>query len=89
MKELAVLSWHKTGCYATEFAQTDVVVARPARSEQETDSNLGGREIGDMVLAKQSSAVAGIQQRRDEKAQTTHWLAAGSKDGKVSLWDIY
>ena len=30
-----------------------------------------------------------VQQRRDRKAQTTHWLAAGSKDGKVSLWDIY
>ena len=26
---------------------------------------------------------------RRDKALLTHWLAAGSKDGKVSLWDIY
>ena len=30
-----------------------------------------------------------VQRRRDEKAQSTHWLAAGSKDGKISLWNIY
>ena len=30
-----------------------------------------------------------VSQRRERKAQTTHWIAAGSKDGKVSLWDIY
>lgn len=34
-------------------------------------------------------AQSSIQQRRDEKARTTHWLAIGAKDGKVSLWDIY
>lgn len=37
----------------------------------------------------QSSAVSTVQRRRDEKARSTHWLAAGAKDGKVSLWDIY
>ena len=37
----------------------------------------------------QSSAVSTVHQRRDEKARSTHWLAAGAKDGKVSLWDIY
>jgi len=30
-----------------------------------------------------------IQQQRSQKAQLTHWLAAGSKDGKITLWDIY
>lgn len=30
-----------------------------------------------------------VAEKRDEKARTTHWLVAGSKDGKVSLWDIY
>ncbi|KAB8342841.1 hypothetical protein FH972_022439 [Carpinus fangiana] len=30
-----------------------------------------------------------VAQTREEKAQTTHWLAVGSKDGKISLWDIY
>ena len=40
-------------------------------------------------IEAQSSAVSTVQQRRDEKARSTHWLAAGAKDGKVSLWDIY
>lgn len=30
-----------------------------------------------------------VAQKREEKARRTHWLAAGSKDGKVSLWEIY
>jgi ASTRA-associated protein 1 len=30
-----------------------------------------------------------VSEERDQKAKTTHWLAVGSKDGKVSLWDIY
>ncbi|MCJ1314138.1 hypothetical protein MMC25_007818 [Agyrium rufum] len=30
-----------------------------------------------------------MHQRREETASRIHWLAAGSKDGKVSLWDIY
>ena len=77
MKELAVLKWHKTGCYATAFAQTEISVQEP-----ETTND----EIGDTTLTKQNHSV---QQRRDEKAQTTHWLVAGSKDGKISLWDIY
>jgi hypothetical protein len=30
-----------------------------------------------------------VAEKREEKARSTHWLAAGSKDGKVSLWEIY
>lgn len=30
-----------------------------------------------------------VTERREAKVRSTHWLAAGSKDGKVSLWDIY
>lgn len=87
MNELAVLLWHKTGCYATAFSQTDAVI--PARIKYESDSNLEQNELGEKTIVRQSSAVTVVQQRRDEIAQTTHWLAAGSKDGKVSLWDIY
>lgn len=97
MKELAVLSWHKTGCYATAFAQTDLVVLASAPRIEQTESELISdptfsteRERGRLALTRQNSlVVTSIQQQREEKAQTTHWLAAGSKDGKVSLWDIY
>lgn len=87
MNELAVLLWHKTGCYATAFSQTGAVI--PARIKYESDSNLEQNELGEKAIVRQSSAATVVQQRRDEIAQTTHWLAAGSKDGKVSLWDIY
>lgn len=41
------------------------------------------------IRDEERGTMSTIQQRRDLKVQTTHWLAAGSKDGKVSLWDIY
>jgi WD40 repeat protein len=72
LKELAVLKWHKEGCYATAFAEILDVHARTSD--------------GDSVVARRELTVA---QQRALKSQSTHWLAAGSKDGKVSLWDIY
>jgi hypothetical protein len=71
MKELAVLKWHKEGCYATAFA--DVL---ETQNEIDDDGPVTGRELT-------------VTQQRAHKTQSTHWLAAGSKDGKVSLWDIY
>lgn len=77
MKELAVLKWHKVGCYATAFAAIEPAAGGDdARDEEQ-------------ALSEQSSIVSTVQQRRDQKARATHWLAAGAKDGKVSLWDIY
>ena len=69
-----MLKWHKVGCYATAFAAVE-----PAADRDE-----GARAVGE-----QGSAGGTVQQRREQKAQGTHWLAAGAKDGKVSLWDIY
>ena len=31
----------------------------------------------------------GCQGRREEVEMSRHWIAAGSKDGKVSLWVVY
>ena len=85
LKEIAVLRWHKTGCYATAFARTETPpgVDEVEDSDPETDATGVSRTT---AVVKQKTTV---QQKRDEKAQTTHWLAAGAKDGKVSLWDIY
>lgn len=80
LAELAVLKWHKEGCYAIAFADVnDACGTESATMDEDAD----GTSIG---LTKRELTV---QQRRVAKAQTTHWLAAGSKDGKVSLWDIY
>lgn len=72
MKELAVLKWHKEGCYATAFAE---ILDDPTKVADD-DSTVAQRQLT-------------VSQQRAVKSQITHWLAAGSKDGKVSLWDIY
>ena len=85
LKELAVLRWHKTGCYATAFARTEIFSSAPEEEESDPETDATG-ESKTMAVVKQSKTT---QKKRDEKAQTTRWLAVGSKDGKVSLWDIY
>lgn len=73
MSELAVLKWHKEGCYAVSFA--DVVVQTGEESEE-----------GALV---ETTGKLSVREERLRRARTAHWLAVGSKDGKVSLWDIY
>ncbi|KAF6229232.1 hypothetical protein HO133_007348 [Letharia lupina] len=83
MKELAVLKWHRVGCYATAFAAVE-----PAADRDGAGDGRDGDGDGQAMKA-QGSVVSTVQRRRDQKAQGTHWLVAGAKDGKVSLWDIY
>jgi WD40 repeat protein len=79
LRELAVLKWHKQGCYALAFA--DIV--------QETIGTQAQDKIESDEQPNSSATLQTVEQRRKDKIQTTHWIAAGSKDGKVSLWDIY
>ncbi len=74
-KELAMLKWHKEGCYALAFADTTEAPSQDESSDETTKLDHNG--------------VLTVQKQREQKAMTTHWLAAGSKDGKISLWDIY
>ncbi|KAL8939918.1 MAG: hypothetical protein Q9211_002522 [Gyalolechia sp. 1 TL-2023] len=90
MKEVAVLKWHGLGCCTTAFAE----VLDDGKTETEQDSAVKEEEDDentrlDQSIVHQSSPISTVQQRRDAKACSTHWLAAGSKDGKVSLWEIY
>ncbi len=85
MKELAVLKWHKLGCYATAFA----AVGLSASAEMGEKDLPEGERSNAVVDVHESTIATNVQKRREEKAQSTHWLAAGSKDGKVSLWEIY
>lgn len=78
MRELAVLKWHKQGCYALAFADLSSQQTETFESE---NRHSGGEQA--------STTLQTVGQRRETRAQTTHWIAAGSKDGKVSLWDIY
>ena len=72
-----MLKWHKVGCYGTAFAAVEQAADRDDAEDDGQPAN------------EQSSVVKTVPQRRDQKAQGTHWLAVGAKDGKVSLWDIY
>lgn len=93
MKELAVLEWHKVGCYAVAFAD----VSAPEPSEDTASEGLDGPKSSESGrVGSQNRTVAAItnsrslvKDRRVRQATMTHWLAAGAKDGKISLWDIY
>lgn len=91
MKELAVLKWHKEGCYTVAFADPDPSSqpAAPAQSQESTTLNETNEPGAKQVTGDQSLSLAAIHNQRNRKVQQTHWLAAGSKDGKISLWDIY
>lgn len=78
LKELAVLQWHKEGCYSVAFAE--VLGGDPSISQT-------GEQIGQSVA--KISNMDRMKQERDNKVHNTHWLIGGSKDGKISLWDIY
>ncbi|KAF1985074.1 WD40 repeat-like protein [Aulographum hederae CBS 113979] len=101
LKELAVLKWHQEGCYAVAFAELfetthEMRWRKDAVTGVEPEGSmmggawtgsvswLGGGGEGD---AKEPPSLA--QARRIDKVRRTHYIAAGSKDGKVSLWDIY
>ena len=103
MKEVAVLKWGSgVGCYATAFAEVGprcgkvvaegdkeaLVEASTSTSISASSSTLTSTSVAAPPTA-QTGVLTSVQHRRDEKARSTHWLALGAKDGKVSLWDVY
>ena len=103
MKELAVLKWHREGCMAVAFAEIAVPADGNEDHSSSRASSDCGLEMAEntssiqtvqyqqqlKVQDEQQHLMGMAHQNRQDKAQSTHWLAAGSKDGKVSLWDIY
>lgn len=90
LKELAVLKWHKEGVYGVAFAEI-----RSESSEKKGDGvtdEVIKETAADSDIVKANAILGGgsiVRKKREEKAREIHWLAAGSKDGKVSLWEIY
>ncbi|EKG20996.1 hypothetical protein MPH_01695 [Macrophomina phaseolina MS6] len=96
MKEIAVLAWHKEGCYATAFAD----VGAPEGEIVESGGGHGhvdakgpdGSGGGEAIVKSDGQRQVGrmtVRSRRDERARSVHWIAVGSKDGKVSLWEVF
>ncbi|KFA48753.1 hypothetical protein S40293_01526 [Stachybotrys chartarum IBT 40293] len=93
MKELAVLQWHKVGCYAVAFA--NVKTADPSSSDSTGDTGSQSQNVDETLTQAMVNTTGNRGQqtsvalRRISQARTTHWVAAGAKDGKISLWDMY
>lgn len=88
MQELAVLKWHQVGCYAAAFADPNLTShSSPGSDDRGT---MGEGEAGpDRKALVPRLGDLTVKDRRIQQANEAHWLAAGSKDGKISLWDIY
>ncbi|KAI0101496.1 WD repeat-containing protein [Nemania sp. FL0031] len=103
MSELAVLKWHDVGCYAAAFSMVnggqketfDEPEAGPQQGAVQGEPNAagespaaGGNGIATVTAVGKLGELS-VKDRRIRMAKDAHWLAAGSKDGKISLWDIY
>lgn len=91
MKEVAVLKWHQAGCFTVAFAP---VVRGDIRDEgaDTTTTSAEGSSTANTTTAMATRSTrrdVSVKERRLRHAVTAHWLAVGSKDGKVSLWDIF
>ncbi|KAI0403768.1 WD repeat-containing protein [Xylaria palmicola] len=99
MTELAVLKWHDVGCYAAAFSALDNNQEDGPEGKSGEDASREQSTSLDDVRATRSNETAvattgqpgtlSVKDRRIRMAKEAHWLAAGSKDGKISLWDIY
>lgn len=93
LKEVAVLKWHKEGCYAVAFAEMieeslpTVEVGRAPMPDSE-DAKVDHAAEGSVSLSR-ARQITTVRQQRENRTRETHWLAAGSKDGKVSLWNVF
>lgn len=86
LREVAVLKWHPVGCFAVAFADL-VVPTMTANALTQTKENDDGASSETKIVPRMLEMT--VKDRRINQAKTAHWLAAGSKDGKVSLWDIF
>lgn len=84
MKELAVLKWHGEGIYAVAFA----AVKQDSSEHESIVSDVQAGSAENMQVVKPQTALT-FKERRVRKAEAARWLAAGSKDGKVSLWEVF
>ncbi|KAJ9604431.1 Astra associated protein 1 Asa1 [Cladophialophora chaetospira] len=97
LKGLAVLKWHKVGVYSTAFAivtdsdgDGDGGRIQSNESAKTREASSDGTSMSKSTeITRGINALDLIKEQRESKARRTHWLAAGGKDGKISLWDIY
>lgn len=84
LKELAVLKWHTEGVYAVDFGE--ILNAEDIKSSGDANAE-GGDDDGQ--VARRETGLGRLQRQREESMQAKHWVVAGAKDGKVSLWEVF
>lgn len=100
LAELACLKWHKEGCYSVAFpraveipenASKIDIVKKDDVQDLEASLVLNLEDPPSFAVAKSAlpGALSVIKLERERREMVKHWLAVGSKDGKVSLWDIF
>jgi WD40 repeat protein len=100
LAELAVLKWHKEGCYAVTFGHVagentpvEKISTKGEQQQQQQAVKGTSEESTETATVAKTGAtalvVSSVRSRREQKTKDTHWLAAGSKDGKISLWEIF
>ncbi|KAB5540224.1 WD40-repeat-containing domain protein [Coniochaeta sp. 2T2.1] len=91
MKEVAVLKWHQVGCYTVAFSTLEPTSDSDNRHSADTkspnDQEDGPASTSTTLVPKLVDMT--VREKRIRAAKAAHWLAAGSKDGKVSLWDVF
>jgi len=89
MKEVAVLKWHQVGCYTVAFSSLDDETGDQSTAGSEPSRTQADIPTSTAVTAVPKLVDLSVRDKRIKQAKTAHWLAAGSKDGKVSLWDVF
>ncbi len=62
---------------------------KPAAQQSTDVSDSPGEGSSAVAMKASAPAYYDVKDRRIQHAKTAHWVVAGAKDGKVSLWDIY
>ena len=91
MKEVAVLKWHQVGCYTVSFSSLEQRsdTKNPEGTDTEFADAQADTEPSTSTTLVPKLVELTVRDKRIQQAKTAHWLAAGSKDGKVSLWDVF
>lgn len=84
LKEVAVLKWHKEGVYAVDFGQ---ILEKKGTGEEAQRRSDGEEEEGQVLRVE--TGLSKLRRQREEKLQLKHWVVAGAKDGKLSLWEVF
>ena len=87
-----MLKWHRVGVYAVDFADISVGVAPKDMSmhrEGEGVDTITTKDAGVGDVDRVEDFMKRLERQREEQVREKHWIVAGGKDGKVSLWEIY